>query len=407
MNLSIIFIIISRKFEELFPYLFHIILITSGFYILPFVLVDSNIILLVKRAFLLVLMGFICFMIDWRRIRFDSISKACLLWVLLHVIFWLVKCEFFELYILRLSQVAFIWIFVQLLLQRSSYIFTDLVQELLKYIICGLAFILVLLSWNSQVGNAIAGGFGNNRVNFSIWLFQFVFLIHFISILKDQINVRRSFILNMYFSMPIIILQVFLGSRTGLVASILLIVYLAKKAVDLRFAILILAYLCSIVFVFSWVSPIVNNHYGTDILRNISQTSLNYESVDTLLSYRLSITENAVSRIKIESLLYGNGLNNFMGEVIGKYFHVHNIYIRALGEFGILGLFSLAVILFLPYRTYQTSVKKQSAQVFCGIFLMIGLVHPEILVTAINTCLVYWVAYAYVLSPINSSSTQS
>ena len=397
---------IREKLTKIFPYFFAFVLFTSGFYSLPFLYLDPNFFLLVKRAFLLALMVVMSVLIDWGRIKFDFLSKCCLVWGILHIIFLLIKMEFFELYFLRIAQILFIWILIKFLVQRSDSIcFAGLVQWFPKVIISGLALILLLLSWNFEVAIAIAGGFGNNRVNFSIWLFQFVFLIYFFTILKDRIISRYSFLRDLSFCSPIIILQSFSGGRTGLVASVLLIIFVAIKAVGFRFGVLVLTYLCALITVSSWVSPISNIHFGTDVLRNVVQIKPNYESMDRLTSSRLTIASNALDDISLRSLFYGNGLNNFKGTALGQSFQVHNIYLRALGEFGLLGFFSLVLILLLPYRTYGATAKKQLAQFFCGIYLLIGFSHPEILVTAINTCLVYWVAFAYLISPVNNRDT--
>ncbi len=88
---------------------------------------------------------------------------------------------------------------------------------------------------------------------------------------------------------------------------------------------------------------------------------------------------------------------NFKGWAIGYPWDVHNIYVRALGEIGIVGLAVLLALLAFPFRGSAREVDVIAAQVYCGVFLMIGMIHPELLTTAISTCMIFWLCYAEAL----------
>ena len=404
----------DKNLKLLFPLFFGLIFCISGFYQLPFLNLDLNIVLFVKRFLLVVLMAVMSVLIDWRRTRLDFISIYCILWAVLHVIFLLFKLEYFYEYVLRIFQVAFIWLLVQFLRQNSKiFLFAGIEKWFSVIGVSCIALAIVLGSWNLEVANEVAQGFGNNRVNFSIWLSQLVFLIFLLPTLTiTSVGAPSAFVKAVFFCTPIIILQAFSGSRTGLGASILIALYFAKKAGGLKLSILALIYLSVLINISNILSPLNNFAHGIDVLRN---TELNYDFcsnpnfscapnyipialLDRFSSMRLSIMVSAFQNISLSSLILGNGLNNFQGMAFGQYFQVHNIYIRALGEFGLIGFFTLISIITLPFCISNFSANKGAAKALCAIFALIGFLHPEILISALNTCLLYWVAYAYVLS---------
>jgi hypothetical protein len=397
-----------KNLTSLFPFFFGLIFFISGFYQLPFFYLDLDIVILVKRSLLVALMAVMLFLIDWRRTRLDLISIYCILWSVLHVIFLLFKLEYFNEYVLRISQITFIWLLVQFLRQNSRILRFAGFEKWFSVIgVSCIALAIVLGSWNLEVAREVAKGFGNNRVNFSIWLSQIVFLIFLLTTLTmTSISVPSAFVKAVLFCTPIIILQAFSGSRTGLGASILIALYFAKKAGGLRLSILALIYLSVLIYISNILSPLNGIGHETYVLRN---TELNYDFsndpnympialLDRFSSMRLSIMASAFHNVSLSSLILGNGLNNFQGMAFGQYFHVHNIYIRALGEFGLMGFFTSLSIITLPFWISNSSANKGAAKALCAIFAFIGFLHPEILISAINTCLIYWVAYAYVLS---------
>lgn len=212
----------------------------------------------------------------------------------------------------------------------------------------------------------------------------------------------------MCFCTPIIILQAFIGSRTGLAATILILLYFAIKTGGVRLGGVVFVYLILLVYVFNEISPLKASYWGIDILRNtqdINHASFNASSlgsssspIDKFSSFRLSIMESAFQKAGITSLFLGNGLNNFQGLAFERYWQVHNIYLRALGEFGIIGFLASVTIIAFPIFIRASSYAKQAAKIFCIVFSFIGLLHPEILLTGLSTCLFYWVAYAVVVS---------
>jgi hypothetical protein len=148
-----------------------------------------------------------------------------------------------------------------------------------------------------------------------------------------------------------------------------------------------------------YISPLSAVYPRTSMLRDVATLPASQvfepggvvDKLDRLSGYRLGITVNAVAARDTRSLLLGKGVMNFQGAAIGELWQVHNIFVCTLGELGLAGL--LARIFF--FRGEGISLRLSGA--FCLIYLMIGMLHPDLLLTAISTCLIFWVAYAALL----------
>lgn len=158
-------------------------------------------------------------------------------------------------------------------------------------------------------------------------------------------------------------------------------------------------YLAVLIPLSAAISPLPDIYPGTSIFRVIDLPHGDgwLAWLDRLSSYRLGIMTSALSTLDADTLLLGKGVMNFKGWAIGYPWDVHNIYIRALGETGVIGLAALVALLFLPFRTQARQADIVAAKVYCGIFLMVGMVHPELLTTAISTCMIFWLSYAEAL----------
>lgn len=158
-------------------------------------------------------------------------------------------------------------------------------------------------------------------------------------------------------------------------------------------------YLAVLIPLSAAISPLPDIYPGTSIFRVIDLPNgggwLGW--LDRLSSYRLGIMTSALSTLDAQTLLVGKGVMNFKGWAIGYPWDVHNIYIRALGETGVMGLAALVALLFLPFRTQARQADIVAAKVYCGIFLMVGMVHPDLLTTAISTSMIFWLSYAEAL----------
>lgn len=253
---------------------------------------------------------------------------------------------------------------------------------------------LILLSFNTEVAAQLSVGFGNNRVNFSIWLSQLVFILFLSGSLRSQ----DQKIKNEYFmySLPILAIQMFLGSRTGLLASISMYLFALMFLQKHRFeAVLFLLG----VLLTSWCFSPLRIDPSMDVTRALNLDVRDTHAwIDRFSSYRVGIAESAVSSLTPVDLLLGKGMGNFQGYAIGQNWDVHNIYLKALGELGVAGVFALLWIIVWPLKQMCiNSTPKRLALFFYLLDVGIGLVHPEFLVTAISTCLVFWMIYAYLI----------
>ncbi len=62
---------------------------------------------------------------------------------------------------------------------------------------------------------------------------------------------------------------------------------------------------------------------------------------------------------------------------------------------------------FSPWAIFRTQARQPdigASKVYCGIFLMVGMVHPELLTTAISTCMIFWLSYAEALRSQNNGA---
>jgi len=255
--------------------------------------------------------------------------------------------------------------------------------------------LLGLLAFHPVIAEAISNGLGNGRVSFSIWLAQLIFLTLLISLSKQGWPVLRAFTL----ATPILVLQVFTGGRTGLLASLAIWLYFSFREGGVRLLVMSGLYLSFLIPFSAAISPLPDVYPGTSIFRVID---LQFDDgvfawLDRLSSYRLGIMASALSSLDMGTISFGQGVMNFKGWAIGYPWDVHNIYVRALGEIGIVGLAVLLALLALPFRGSAREVDVVAAQVYCGVFLMIGMIHPELLTTAISTCMIFWLCYAEAL----------
>jgi len=116
---------------------------------------------------------------------------------------------------------------------------------------------------------------------------------------------------------------------------------------------------------------------------------------------------DAFSRKGILPLFFGSGVGNFMGTLpTGIMNHVHNIYLRALGELGVVGFGSLIAMTALPFRKQVANLDKSKSVLqknntamlfYMGVVILVGMLHSEYITTALSTCLIFWLCYAEIL----------
>jgi hypothetical protein len=418
-------------------------LLISGIYIVPYLDVPAVPYLggVAGLAFgkqilfvcLIVMMGST---LSWREAIGSMFTLLCCIWVLIHMSHWLLRQEYSNIYFQRMVQIAFIWVFVNYILQqREDDRKQFLSLQVLYYppLFGTICILLVMFSFNPEIARLIDGGFGGNRFGFSIWLSQFIFLTFFVylNLNSKSISIRKAIV----WATPILILQVFSGGRTGLLASFAIFLYFAYQQGGFRVILLCVLYLTAVCI----FSSILSNWIGTyssvgvgsnggislHILRiaesipsehfpaaissehNLINWNQLLQLLDRISSYRLSIMTDAFSRTDIWSLIFGTGVGNFQGSLpTGTMNHVHNIYVRALGELGVIGFATLIAMVALPFRKKFVNLvkfksvsqnKNNSMLVYCGIVILVGMLHSEYLTTALSTCMLFWLCYAEII----------
>jgi len=383
--------ITAPAFAPLFVFFFFL----SGIYAIPFISIEVGLIARVKQALFVVFVILMGCNLNWTKAIRTRFTFLCGLWALLNIVNWLIHAEYGSIYLQRVAQILYIFAFVNLVIQIEAppYQFLRVRAWYRPKIISLICLSLVLLSGIPEITHAISYGFGNNRVNFSIWLSQLVFLTFLVGQSSDKKSIVHAFAL----ATPIIILQVFTGGRTGLMASVAIAIYFATRAGGVRFAALSFIYLLFLITVSASIAPSPEVFPGTYVFRGLGDTVIGEtipQKIDRFTSYRLSIMISACSLLSIKSIITGLGVMNFKGHAMGVYIDVHNIYLRALGELGIAGLVVLLLLLSIPYFGKALNSDEQAARVFCGVFFCVGMVHPDLLTTAISTCMIYWLSYA-------------
>lgn len=286
----------------------------SGFYDLPFAHLNVNWILKVKSLLYGMFAGLMLLGIDWRQVRCDVFAVGCLLWAGACIASYFILHDVNgELYLKRLVQVWFVWVFVTYVRQHRETLMIAIMKNIFSpWFVAAGGVALIFLAFNREVAAQLSVGFGNNRVNFSIWLSQLVFILF----LTGSLNSPDHKIQLAYFlyALPILAIQMFLGSRTGLFASISMylfaLMFLQKNRTEAVLSLLS-------VLLAAWYFSPLRIDPSMDVTRAISlDVKDTHAWIDRFSSYRVSIAESAVSSLTPVDLLLGKGMGNFQGYAI-------------------------------------------------------------------------------------------
>lgn len=423
------------------PVFFLVMLLISGIYVVPYLdvpevpyLVGVAGLAFGKQILFVCLMVMMGSTFRWREVIGTRFTLLCCIWLLIHMVHWLLRREYDGTYLHRIVQIAFIWVFVNYIIQqreedRKPFLGLQVLSYQFFSIFC---ILVVTFSFNAEVARLIVNGFGGNRFGFSIWLSQFVFLTFFIHLNLNSKN--KSILIAIIWVTPILILQIFTGGRTGILASFVIFLYFAYQQGGFRVFILSVPYLATVIFFSNNLSNMIGTSSGfsqgaeggiglsifrvNDAIfseynlqhRNVADRLSSYrlsiitEWVDRLSSFRLSIITDAFSRADTFSLFFGNGVENFMGKLpTGSLNHVHNIYLRALGEIGVIGFATLIAMMALPFRIQLVNLYKcenvlqknnTTMLVYCSVVILVGMLHSEYITTGLSTCMIFWLCYA-------------
>jgi O-antigen ligase len=286
------------------------------------------------------------------------------------------------------------------------------------------AVLTILIAFNVAGGyltNDLERGFGNSRVNFSIWLMQIVALVFF-STLMDRKASKKIFLVCLILLTPAFVLQNMTGGRSGLVGTVLLVSVFAYRWGGIKALVTSFLWLYLVAFLVANFYPFITPENNLNVFRNLEPTGylisnevIDWNKViawlDKVSSYRVSIVITAFSTLNLKDMMMGMGLGNFVGWAptypeLGM-MEVHNVMLKILGEYGIFGFFSALFLVFWPFAYRPADGRHLLALYLQSVYVVVAMVHPDLMMTAVNISLVYFACYADSLSARPAVSTKT
>jgi O-Antigen ligase len=321
----------------------------------------------------------------------------------------------------RVVQIIFFFLFVNWIRLNYSCNLDALNAWYSPKIVSVICMALVFLFFQGSLIEDVATGFGNSRGSFSIWLIQLVVL----NFLAQRYISPKSFFDEMLkfflFVVPIFFLQSVTGSRAGMLGSLLVVGYFMLKRAGYKACFVCVGILlCITVILSNATRNIIKPEMAMDPLRvnevliyddaDLSQLDATIAMLDRYSSYRISLVVTAFSTFQVNDLITGVGAGNFQGWIPRyphlKKFEVHNVFLRMLGEFGVVAfLVLLFIVIKGAWRAFQHGVRAGSWDFFALhlIYISIAMLHPDMLLTAVSTSLVYMYVYAMSIKEISAN----
>ena len=255
----------------------------------------------------------------------------------------------------------------------------------------------------------ISQGFGNSRGTFGIWLLQLVSLSFF----TLSSNKRRDFLYAYFFAfLPIYALQCIVASRVGILATLILACYFFWRTQGRKYAVYCLFLSLLIVMTASRVLGLMELadkamdplRYSEALLymeKSMHEVDFYLDFIDKYSSYRLTIISTAFANFQLIDLLFGLGGGEFKGSIpryphLGLY-DVHNVYLKMLGEYGVLAfIFLSAIVMNGVHAAYRCGRKSGNWNIFVVqlIYVLMSMLHPDLLLTNVSISLIYIFTYA-------------
>jgi hypothetical protein len=396
-----------------------LLITVSGIYAVPYTSISAETLVYAKRALYVIVMALILvWVVASRRLgAARRFSVLCGIYGAILVVNMLIRSEKYSSYVYLLVSISFIWTLV--LYFNSSRRLLDFCSRSLRIsmaIVAALCLALVVACFfHNQEALALAvSGLNGNRVNFSIWLSQFVFLAFFLA-RKDDL------LYPLIVASVLIVAQILSGGRIGLLASLCLAVYfILKRARRFYGKTGSMAALLTLLLVFGIYSPTNAVAVDTSIFRDLGFVSQAvskvdnpvdhawakrslaeniYRYADRLTSHRVSILKTGAESLDMQAALYGDGLGNFEVELPERSWSVHNVFLKMLGEFGFPALLPLVGMLAIPiFGAHLKTCRDRAAQLMIFVGIGVAMVQPEYLIAGLSNCLIFWFCYAWLLS---------
>lgn len=411
---------IRGNFSKLLHILLLVLICISGFYKIPYLAVDISQTLDIKRGFYFIILTGMATLVSWRRVKKNIIFWSFLVWILVNIASCAILSNtLYPAVLTRVVQGVFVYTLIVYLAQSfpAEKIlilirkFNPLPMFIIGCLVLGLAYKDELWRLN------LYDGFGGNRVNFSIWIAQFTFLIimYFLTFeAKESIHFKNEKIIwkiwskPLIFVTPLLALQTIITSRLGLMASVMLVCcYGSLNFRSLKGLIISGAFCAGTVLFFNSFSPFLiaslnNNPSPPNLFRGILVQEFNtshidlFGWIDQFTALRLSIFVSGLSVLTPSIILFGLGVDNFKGlSSSGDYWAIHNVLLNSLGELGFLGFLSFSVILVMPFLSKSRNSLDFFIKFFCLLWTTIAMLQPDFLITQVSTSLAYFIAYVY------------
>lgn len=386
-----------------------IFIVIGGFYAIPYIEIKIDTMLFIKRIFYMFVITMMFIQLINRGIsNIDKyLTYICSLFVVIILINVTLRREFYHEYIYFLLSIVFIWLIVNYMEHIDFHInifikYLRIFIVILNILLC-LVLLLCLLD-NQELIILVSNGFGDNRVAFSTYLSQIIFLNLF---LHRFYNLSKYIFISTF---CLLILQVFTGSRIGVVVSVVIIFYFISISYRSFLEKLIaFAFIILLVFFSNKYQIIAPNIVypdgffkltrGTEELNKLMNGSGSlYKLIDNVSSYRLEILVSAIQELDIKTILMGKGATNFDVFLHERYFAVHNIFLKILGEYGIFALLLLIVLVTRPFMEHHNGIiYSKSLRMMWSLGIVIASLQPNFLITGLGNCAVMWVCYALLL----------
>jgi hypothetical protein len=362
-----------------------------------------------KNIILLTFMLMLATSIKWRDIKLDIFFTVCGLWLLCSIFSWILHQGPMLLNLRRIGQTIFCFLFVTYLRSHpheNPISALNIKRWFFGRWVFAISLILMLLNLTGWLTLDFEHGFGNSRGAFCIWLMQLVALYLFSNLVNKDARPNILFYALVLIT-PVFILQNMTAGRTGMIGSVLLICVFTYQWGGLRAMLVSVLWLYIVALGVAHFNPLITSSNNMDVFRNSRMPNFHslqefHEWLDRFSSYRLSIIETAFSGLDFRGYLVGVGIGNFLGFApsypnLGS-LEVHNVFLKIFGEYGISGFISATALSLLPAFSKSTRVEGMHFLNVLFVYLVVSMLHPDLMLTAINLSFVYLSAYAQAMS---------
>ena len=353
-------------------------------------------------------------------------APSIILGLLLFLIFanWAYRFEHHFEYTQLSTQVVFLIILYNFSIQQKekNSLLAPILDTFSNLLIFCIAFFVLICNFLSyKFSENLHMGFGGGKILFSIWLSQFLILIYlrnFFKKVKSCEKKKDAPPINDFFPIALILmLQTLVNSNTGILVSLLIIFYFSfLKGGFLNLLKFGLISFIIIKFTNYFLMPLQpelilgNPTFSTPSLNRfdtIDFSSSYFMTIDKLFSGRLSLITNGISSLNLSDIFIGKGFGNFKVDTsdpltFGAQLDVHNIFVRILGEFGLVGLILLILLFLQPFfevsKNRNSSARPLKIYFFVLlVYILVSITQPAFIFYMISPCLLFWILYPEVI----------